>query len=74
MSYYEMGYPQTNLVRKCHYCKWYQPLIKEPWHMTGLNTKFARGSCKITGTYKQRTEMCKKYEEVVEYAQMERKD
>jgi len=58
---------ELNIVNKCGSCKHYKPLIKVD--RTGIETEFARGSCKISfykngsNVYKQRTETCKKYEE-----------
>lgn len=53
-----MGKQGINLDNKCACCKNYKPLIKK-WN--GIETMFARGSCILNVTYKQRTESCKKY-------------
>jgi hypothetical protein len=45
---------------KCGSCAYYEPVIKK---QHGIMTEFARGSCGITNTYKQRTEKCIKYKE-----------
>ena len=38
----------------CHFCMNYQPKYKN-------RIKLCRGTCKVTGSYKQRTDNCKKY-------------
>ncbi|AMK50382.1 hypothetical protein LF65_06155 [Clostridium beijerinckii] len=44
------------LINKCccHFCMNYQPQYKN-------SIKLCRGICRVTGTYKQRTDKCKKY-------------
>ena len=40
--------------QRCHFCMNYKPKFKN-------GKKLSRGNCIITGSYKQRTDKCKKY-------------
>lgn len=62
---YHTGKITTNVKGKCGSCKHYKPLIKKDARM-GFMVEYCRGRCNIAKkcNYRQRTETCKKYEEV----------
>lgn len=56
------GYSGINLKGKCHECKYYKPYTKE--NKNKILVIFSRGSCRLKDKYKQRTETCKRFEEI----------
>lgn len=62
---YHTGEITTNLNGKCGSCKYYEPKIKKDIRM-GIMVEYCNGKCLIATKckYRQRTDKCKKYEEV----------